>query len=255
MAFIRKIKGSLVQMDRTEYIGEETYLFYDIETGCIYRYNGLPGGELIAGCGAGGSGDDNVDAYPTLAAFPATGAADVIYIAEDTNLIYRWNGTNYVLLSASSVGADNVDTYANVAAFPPVGTADVIYIDASTNTLYYWNGSAYVPTGTGHDYAVVTIPASSSATLYTVSSPTANLTLKFIVSAATSGGDFASSEVLGSYKNSDNSVSHNHYSLLGDRLNYQPILAYSGSDVQLNIVNNEANPLTVSVMRVPTLPL
>jgi hypothetical protein len=242
-------------MDRTEYIGEETYLFYDIETGCIYKYNGLPGGELIAGCGAGGAGNDNVDSFPSITNFPAPGAADVIYIAEDTNIIYRWDGSTYVPLNASGV-SDEVLEYTDAGSFPAVGETETIYIAADTNIIYRWDGSGYVPlSGGGHDYATITIPASSTVALYSIV-PAGNLSLKFIISAVDNvNGNFASSEVLGAFKLLDNSVDHTHYALIGDRIKYQPNLVYSGPDVQLNIVNNEVNPLTVSVMRVPTLPL
>lgn len=55
MAFIRKIKASLVRQDVDDYIGEETYLFYDIETGCIRQYDGTPGGKPACIEGLGGS--------------------------------------------------------------------------------------------------------------------------------------------------------------------------------------------------------
>jgi len=47
MAAIRKIKGSLVKQDITEYIGEYSYIFYDIETGHLRLYDGTPGGKAI----------------------------------------------------------------------------------------------------------------------------------------------------------------------------------------------------------------
>lgn len=43
---------------------------------------------------------DNIDSFPTLADFPATGREDVIYVAKDTNFTYRWDGTGYVQLGA-----------------------------------------------------------------------------------------------------------------------------------------------------------
>jgi hypothetical protein len=46
-------------------------------------------------------GYDNVDFFPTLASFPVMGAPDVIYIAEDTNLTYRWSGTAYTPIGNS----------------------------------------------------------------------------------------------------------------------------------------------------------
>ncbi len=86
MAFIRKIKGSLVRQDSSIYVGEDTYLFYDIDTGCIRRSDGVtPGGvPLDIGCfgGAGGPGaaaieiqDDGVtlSTEPTLFNFTGAG--------------------------------------------------------------------------------------------------------------------------------------------------------------------------------------
>ena len=42
-----------------------------------------------------------VEEYANLEAFPATGAAGKIYIALDTNIIYRWDTTEYVPISSS----------------------------------------------------------------------------------------------------------------------------------------------------------
>ena len=44
---------------------------------------------------------DDVEEYDNQAAFPKTGEAGKIYIAKDTNLTYRWSGTQYVEISAS----------------------------------------------------------------------------------------------------------------------------------------------------------
>jgi len=244
-------------MERTEYIGEDSYLFYDIETGCLYKHNGLPGGEPICGGGPGGGG--GVESYPTVGDFPTTGMEDVIYIAEDTNIIYRWDtGTTAYIPLTASPGSDNVEEYPTLAAFPATGTTNVLYIAADSNLLYRWDGAGYVPVSgesNSHDYGTVTIPASGTAAVYSIV-PAGNLSLKFIISATdTVTGDFATSEVLGSYKILDNTVSHNHYSLLGDKIKYKPDLVYTGPNVQLNIVNNEANPVTVNVIRIPTQPL
>jgi hypothetical protein len=46
-----------------------------------------------------------VEEYASLAAFPLVGAADTIYIALDTNILYRWNGTAYVELSPNIVSS------------------------------------------------------------------------------------------------------------------------------------------------------
>ena len=44
MPAIRKIKGSLVKENLEDYVGEYSYLFYDIETGELRISNGTPGG-------------------------------------------------------------------------------------------------------------------------------------------------------------------------------------------------------------------
>lgn len=39
---------------------------------------------------------DDVLEFANLAAFPATGSSGLLYIAIDTNIVYRWSGTGYV---------------------------------------------------------------------------------------------------------------------------------------------------------------
>jgi len=101
MAAIRKIKGSLVNVDSAVYVGEETYLFYDIVTGCLRMYDGTPGGKPICGGGASGSSIEVLE-FANLASFPATGEAGIIYVALDTNLLYRWDGAAYVGVGGAS---------------------------------------------------------------------------------------------------------------------------------------------------------
>jgi hypothetical protein len=46
-----------------------------------------------------------VEEYANLAAFPITGVADTIYVAKDTNVIYRWDSTAYVVLSPNIIAS------------------------------------------------------------------------------------------------------------------------------------------------------
>ena len=46
-----------------------------------------------------------VEEYANLAAFPLVGAADTIYIALNTNVIYRWTGSAYVELSPNIINS------------------------------------------------------------------------------------------------------------------------------------------------------
>ena len=46
-------------------------------------------------------GFDNIEEYDNLAAFPTNGEEGKIYVAKDTNLTYRWTGSQYVEISPS----------------------------------------------------------------------------------------------------------------------------------------------------------
>jgi hypothetical protein len=51
-----------------------------------------------------------VRTFANLAAFPASGAVKTIYIAEDTNKTYRWDGSTYVEISASAATSLTIGT-------------------------------------------------------------------------------------------------------------------------------------------------
>jgi hypothetical protein len=99
----------------------------------VQSVNGLTGAVVLA---------EEVQQYANLAAFPATGAAGAIYIAQDTGKLYRWVSAGvYAELAPSP---DEVQQYANLAAFPATGEAAALYIAADTGLVYRWNGAAYV---------------------------------------------------------------------------------------------------------------
>lgn len=54
------------------------------------------------------AGIDEVKEYANLAAFPGTGSASIIYIAQDTNATYRWSGSAYVEIVASPGTTDAI---------------------------------------------------------------------------------------------------------------------------------------------------
>lgn len=53
---------------------------------------------------------DDVLEYATKSAFPATGESGKIYIAADTNMTYRWSGTQYVEISSSLALGETAST-------------------------------------------------------------------------------------------------------------------------------------------------
>ena len=78
---------------------------------------------------------DDVLEYTNLAAFPATGVSSTIYVALDTNKIYRWTGTVYVEISPV-VG--NSDTATKLA------TARTITLSGDVTGSTSFDGSANV---------------------------------------------------------------------------------------------------------------
>ena len=53
---------------------------------------------------------DDVMEYDNKSGFPAKGETDKIYLAKDTNLIYRWSGTTYVEISSSLALGETANT-------------------------------------------------------------------------------------------------------------------------------------------------
>ena len=102
---------------------------------------------------------DEVFEYANFAGFPGIGVAGVIYVAQDTNILYRWDGAVYVILSdsnlnplevseistANSVSPDFV-LVPGMTLTPTAGTYLVVFSStiygSSNNTLY--NYTIYV---------------------------------------------------------------------------------------------------------------
>ena len=49
-------------------------------------------------------GASSLEVYQNVAAFPATGAANVLYLSQDTSRIYRWASSAYVEVGPESTG-------------------------------------------------------------------------------------------------------------------------------------------------------
>ena len=77
---------------------------------------------------------DDVLEYANLAGFPATGTTSKIYVAIDTNKIYRWSGSAYIEISPV---AGNADTATKLATARTIGvTGDATWsvsFDGSAN--------------------------------------------------------------------------------------------------------------------------
>lgn len=85
--------------------------------------------------------------YANLAAFPVSGELLTIYIAEDTNLEYRWTGSAYQSLGSSNGvqtvtgdGVDNTDPLNPVLSFPTPNEINAEPEITVGTTAQYWRG-------------------------------------------------------------------------------------------------------------------
>jgi hypothetical protein len=98
---------------------------------------GQPNG--YAGLDAGGrvpSGQlpsyvDDVLEFANLASFPNPGTAGVIYLALDTNLIYRWSGSTYLEIASGDVDWSNIT---NKPAFGTMSTQNATNVSITGGT-------------------------------------------------------------------------------------------------------------------------
>lgn len=116
-------------------------------TSNVFRGCCRPAGPTVIG----GLLVEYADYAAMLASSP--GSAGVLYLTQDDNQLYRWDG-------AAFAKVDGYLKYANFASFPLTGLAGIFYIDESTPELYYWDGAAYQPlsgSGGGGNTDITTI--------------------------------------------------------------------------------------------------
>jgi hypothetical protein len=88
------------------------------EKGAVSGYAGLDGSGKVPAAQLPAYVDDVLE-FANVAAFPATGTVGIIYVALDTNRVYRWSGTAYIEISPSPGSTDSV----------PEGSVNFYYTD------------------------------------------------------------------------------------------------------------------------------
>ena len=74
---------------------------------------------------------DDVQEYANLAAFPNPGQAGIIYLALDTNIIYRWSGSTYIEIASGDVDWSNIT---NKPAFGTMSTQNATNVSITGGT-------------------------------------------------------------------------------------------------------------------------
>ena len=110
---------------------------------------------------------DDVLEYATLATFPVTGSSGKIYVALDTNLVYRWSGSTYVAISAGGGTVDAALKLATTRTIAATGDAAwSVSFDGSANVSAALTlANSGVTAGT---YPKVTVDAKGRVTTGTV---------------------------------------------------------------------------------------
>lgn len=76
------------------------------------------------------NGLDNIETFPSQTDFPVTGRIDTLYIAEDTNMMYRWSeGSGYIMIPAGGGVSDEAVKLATARQIALSG-------DASGSTMF-----------------------------------------------------------------------------------------------------------------------
>lgn len=83
---------------------------------------------------------DEVINYANEAAFPGTGSLGVIYLADDVNEAFLWDGAAYTPISLP-----NLQHAGTLGSFPGTGDVDILYIADDSQLVYFWDGVAYIP--------------------------------------------------------------------------------------------------------------
>ncbi len=113
---------------------------------------------------------DDVVEYANTAGFPATGSAGIIYVALDTNKVYRWGSTQYVEISAAPGSTDAVTegstnlyfTTARARASVSSTTGAAGY-NSSTGVITIPSTTAHITEGTNLYYTDARARAAHSA--------------------------------------------------------------------------------------------
>ena len=154
--------------------------------GYVQTVNGLTGTVTIAGgagvtvstasssitiAAGGGGGSANIVEATTAAGFPATGAANTLYVSTDASRVYRWSGSVYVELGAAGGGTGEDTTLR--ALFLPAAPTSVTASAGNAQATVSWTAPAALSVLPITDYTIQFQPSGGSWTTFTRAASTA----------------------------------------------------------------------------------
>ncbi len=164
-------------------------------TGQVPTWNGTAWAAATPS-GGGGGGSANIVEAATAAGFPATGAAQTLYVSTDASRVYRWSGSVYVEIGTA--GGTGTDSDLR-ALFVPAAPTSVTATGGNAQATVSWTAPAALSvlpitdytiqysTNSGSTWTTFT-RAASAATSATVTGLTNGTAVVFRVSATNGVG-------------------------------------------------------------------
>lgn len=151
------LQTQLDSLGITDISGLETALAGKIATSEINAANGVAGLDANGKVAAAQlpSFVDDVLEFADQASFPASGESGKIYVALDTNQVYRWSGTVYVEIAASPGSTDSVAEgttnlyFTEQRARDSIGVAGDLSYDSATGIITFTESVTSVAGKTG----------------------------------------------------------------------------------------------------------
>lgn len=147
---------------------------------------------------------DDVEPYANLAAFPVTGEIGKIYVATNTNKVYRWSGSSYIEVSPSEVNtvfgragtviAQTGDYTATQITNTPAGGVAASNVQAAINELDTEKAPLASPVFTGNPTAPTAASGDNDTSLATTAFVQGEVAkADIVIKVAASGADFNTS--------------------------------------------------------------
>lgn len=121
---------------------------------------------------------DAVQTYPTVGDFPIVGSISKIYIAQDTSIIYIWNGTEYISQSPSattnvlSLSGNILESIVNGIASNPVSVQPLIssptlgdFVTVASNGAIQDSGISFTQSGSSNSSVEIASTAGVQAAI------------------------------------------------------------------------------------------
>lgn len=90
---------------------------------------------------------DDVLEFANLASFPSPGEAGKLYVALDSNKIYRWTGSAYIEVSSSSASTPSLYPKVDIIDFIKDSTNYIVRVNVSNLTTFGFAGPPYFEIG------------------------------------------------------------------------------------------------------------